>query len=129
MPSVPTQPQMQYGRIPLYPTPNRDVIHSDTSLHHHFFQIAVAERVPQIPSDAQDYDDVLEVAPSEQRRLLLAHRFNLPNPVSHNCNRAASRNLDGDRSIQASVARLPNFSHAAGANRRDDFVRPQFGAR
>ena len=80
MPSFPAKPQIQNGRIPLHPAPNRDVIDRQTALHHHFFQIAVAERVPQIPAHAQNYDDVLEVAPSEQRWSLLAHEITVPKP-------------------------------------------------
>ena len=32
------------------------------------------------------------------------------------------KNLDGDSAVEAGVARAIDFSHAAGAERRDDFV-------
>ena len=73
MPPVPSQPLIQDGRIVLYPAPDRDVIHCKTALRHHFLQVAVAERVPQIPSNAQNDDHVLEVPSSEQRWSLWAH--------------------------------------------------------
>jgi hypothetical protein len=52
--------------------PNRDVIHGQTELRHHLFQVAVAERVPQIPSHTKSDDHVLGVRPSKKRRPLLA---------------------------------------------------------
>jgi ATP-dependent DNA ligase len=68
-----------FDLLSLDPTPDGDVIHRKTTLRHHFLQVAVAERVPQIPSHAQNNDHVLEVPPSEQRRSLLAHGITLPN--------------------------------------------------
>jgi hypothetical protein len=63
MPAVPSQPLIQDGRIVLYPAPDRDVIYRKTALRHHFLQIAVAERVPQILSKLQNDHHVLEVRP------------------------------------------------------------------
>ena len=37
--------------------------------------------------------------------------------------------LDGDDTIEAGIARLVDLAHAAGANRLDDFVRTEPGAR
>lgn len=73
MPSFPSQSLIQDGRIALHPPPDRDVIYGQTALLHHFFQVTVAERVPQIPPHAQNDDHVLEVPPPEQRCSLLAH--------------------------------------------------------
>jgi hypothetical protein len=44
------------------------VVHGNPAFCRHFFQIAVAERIAQIPSDAQNDNDVLEVSSSIQRR-------------------------------------------------------------
>jgi hypothetical protein len=79
MAPFPPQSLVQDRRITLYPTPNRDVIHRQTALHHHFFQVAVAQRVAQIPADAQNDDHVLEVPPSAQRWSLLAHESRYQN--------------------------------------------------
>lgn len=80
MPSFSPKPLIQNGRIALNPAPDGHVVHRQPPLHHHFFQVAIAERVPQIPSHAQNDDHVLEVPPSEKRWSLLAHGFTLPNP-------------------------------------------------
>jgi len=80
MTPLPPRPLVQDRRITLYPTPNRDVINRKTALHHHFFQVAIAQRVAQIPADAQNDDHVLEVPPSEQRRSLLPHGITVPKP-------------------------------------------------
>jgi hypothetical protein len=50
------------------------------AFRHHFFQVAVAQRVPQIPPHAQNDNHVLEVSPPEQCRAVLAHRLTLPDP-------------------------------------------------
>jgi len=73
MPHLTTKPLIQNGRIVLDPAPYGDVVHQQAAFHHHLFQVAVAERVAQIPPNAQDDDHVLEVPPSEQRRAVLAH--------------------------------------------------------
>ena len=73
MPDLTTKPLIQNGRIVLDPAPYGDVVHQQAAFHHHLFQVAVAERVAQIPPNAQDDDHVLEVSPSEQRRAVLAH--------------------------------------------------------
>ena len=38
------------------------------------------------------------------------------------------KNLDGDGAIEAGIDRAIDLAHAAGADRRDDFVRAEFGA-
>jgi hypothetical protein len=34
----------------LNPAPDGDVVHCNSALRHHFFQIAVAQRIPQVVS-------------------------------------------------------------------------------
>jgi hypothetical protein len=51
----------------LDPTPDGDMIHRNSPLCHHFFQIAVAQRIPQAPPHAQNDDDIVKVSPSERR--------------------------------------------------------------
>jgi hypothetical protein len=48
------------------PAPNGDVVHRQAAFRHHFFQVAVAKRVPQIPPHAQNDNHVLEVSPPKQ---------------------------------------------------------------
>jgi len=43
---------IQFRRIPLNPAPDRDVIHAQVPLGHHLFQLAEAQRIPQVPADA-----------------------------------------------------------------------------
>ena len=73
MPDLTPKPLIQNGRIVLDPTPDGDVVHQQAAFRHHLFQVAVAERVAQIPPNAQNDDHVLEVSPSEQRRAVLVH--------------------------------------------------------
>ncbi len=47
MPALPIKPLIQNGRITLHPAP--DVVQRQTALRRHFFQVAIAQRVPQIP--------------------------------------------------------------------------------
>jgi hypothetical protein len=51
----------------LDPAPDGDVVHCRSVLGNHLFQIAVAQRIPQVPLHAQNDDDVLKVSPSERR--------------------------------------------------------------
>jgi len=61
----------QFGRVTLNPAVNRGVIDMQSAFQHHRFQIAVAQRIPQIPTDAQENDVGLEMTPFE--RLLFGH--------------------------------------------------------
>jgi hypothetical protein len=96
MPDVTSKPLIQNGSIMLDPAPNGGVVDRQAAFRHHFFQVAVAERVPRIPPDAQDAQDdnhVLKVSPPEQHRAVLAHRLTVPNrlaafatdPPSYHC--------------------------------------------
>jgi hypothetical protein len=62
----------------LNPAPDGDVVHCNSALRHHFFQIAVAERIPQVPPHAQHDDDILKVSPLERRWSSPAHAITLP---------------------------------------------------
>jgi hypothetical protein len=52
-------------RITLDPTKDGRVIHVETSLTHHLFDIAIRELIAAVPSDAQKDDCRLEVSPLE----------------------------------------------------------------
>ena len=62
----------------LNPAPDSDVVHRKSALGHHLFQIAVAQRIPQVPPHAQNDDDVLKVSPSERWWSGPAHAITLP---------------------------------------------------
>ena len=51
-----------------------------SALGHHFFQIAIAERVTEIPAHTKNNDVVPEMPPSEQLRSTLTHAS--PNQTS-----------------------------------------------
>ena len=55
----------------LDPAPNGDVVPGQAGFRHHFFQVATAEPVPQIPPDAQNDNHVLEVSLPEQQQPVL----------------------------------------------------------
>lgn len=63
MATLPPEALIQDGRIVLYSAPDRDVIHSQAALRHHFFQLSVAEKISQIPPHTQNDDRVLKVFP------------------------------------------------------------------
>lgn len=58
---------IQKGRIMLDPAPDGDVIHGQAALRHDFFQIPVAERIPQVPPHAKHDNDIGKVSPAERR--------------------------------------------------------------
>jgi hypothetical protein len=72
----------------LDPAPNGYVVQGQAPFRHPLFQVAVAERVPQIPLDAQNDNHVLEVSPPEQSLEVLARRLTLPDPRMGVCNRS-----------------------------------------
>jgi len=67
---VRADPLINLRGIPLDPPENRGVVYTESSLFHHLFQISVAKLVTQIPSDAQQDDGGLEVAPLERGLIL-----------------------------------------------------------
>jgi retron-type reverse transcriptase len=101
MPQITAKPLIQNGRIALDPSPDGDMIHQEPALRHHLLQISVAERVPQIPPDAQNDDDFLEVPPPEQRRPLFGHRITLPDPPTRVCNRSREAGREGTEASRA----------------------------
>jgi hypothetical protein len=54
------------------------MIHRNSALGHHLFQIPVAQRIPQVPPHAQNDNDIVKVSPSEQRWSGPAHCITLP---------------------------------------------------
>src|SRR6516164_9546319 len=61
----------------LDPAPDGDMIHRNPALGHHLLQVAVAQRIPQVPPHAQNDDDIVKVSPSERRWSGPAHRITL----------------------------------------------------
>jgi hypothetical protein len=45
---------VQFGRIPLHPAPDRDVIDGEIPLRHHFFEISEAKSKPVLPADTPE---------------------------------------------------------------------------
>jgi hypothetical protein len=93
------------------------MIDRKTALGHDLLQVAIGERVSQIPANAEQDDRVFEVPPAEQCRPFSHHRYTLPNPLSAFATHAfsgaiAATNpqalapLDGKRHILKSVERL-----------------------
>src|SRR5262245_23204327 len=66
-------PLIQNRRIALDPAPDRDVVNSQVPLRHNLLQVAIRERVSQVPANAQEDDHILEVPPAEQRRPFSGH--------------------------------------------------------
>ena len=77
-PEFATKPLIQEGRVMLDPAPDGDVVHCKSALGHHLFQIAVAQRISQVPPHAQHDDDILKMSPSERRWSGPAHAITLP---------------------------------------------------
>ena len=46
-------PLIQNRCVTLDPLPNGDVVDGETALSYHFFQVSIAEGVPQIPANAE----------------------------------------------------------------------------
>jgi hypothetical protein len=58
----------------LDPAVDRRVVNAQSALGHHLFEIAVAERIPQVPADTQQNDLGLKMTPFERTRI--AHARN-----------------------------------------------------
>jgi hypothetical protein len=56
---------VQFRCIALHPSIHSCMIYRETTLQHHLLQIAVAERVAQVPPDPEQDDIGLEVTPNE----------------------------------------------------------------
>ncbi len=61
-----TAPLVEFRSVSLDPPINRRVIYFNSSFLHHFFQVAVAQGISQVPSDTQQDDVRLEVTPFER---------------------------------------------------------------
>ena len=72
------------------PAGNGGVIHCHPSFSHHLLQIAIAERVAEIPAHTENDDLVTEMASSEQRRSALAHPLTLSDPLPRVCDTAVA---------------------------------------
>jgi hypothetical protein len=53
--------------------PDRDMVNGEAPLGHHLLQVAIGERVSQVPPDAQEDDHVFEMPSAEQRWLFSGH--------------------------------------------------------
>lgn len=61
----------------LYPAPDRRVVDAEVSFRHEFLQVTIAEREPEIPSDAEDDDLLGEVPAAEKCRAIALHLRNI----------------------------------------------------
>jgi hypothetical protein len=59
---------VQNRSIPRNPTSNRGMINAQTTFCHHLFQIAITERIPEIPPHTQHDQPILKMSSSERRR-------------------------------------------------------------
>ena len=66
-------PLIQNRRIALDPAPDRDMVNREIPLGHDLLQVAICERVSQIPANAQQYDHVFDMPSAEQCRPFLGH--------------------------------------------------------
>src|SRR5579862_1582429 len=64
------------------------MIQAESPLGHHLFQVPIAERISQIPTNAQHDDLVLKVSPPKQCWPLVLHSLTLPECIQPICDRA-----------------------------------------
>ena len=83
---LPPDSPVQFGSIALHPAPNRRVVDAQVSFRHELFQITIAEREAEIPSDAEGDDLIREVSSSEKSRPILSHPTTLPKASPAVCN-------------------------------------------
>src|ERR1700722_13240383 len=72
---------IQNRRVVQNPAGNRGVIDCQSTLRHHLFKVPVAQRVPQIPSHAQNDNVAPKMSPTEQCWLALAHSLHPTKPT------------------------------------------------
>jgi hypothetical protein len=58
-----TAPSIQFWSIVLHPAVDGHVIHMQSSIEHHLFNIPLAERVPKIPAYTKQNDVCLKTTP------------------------------------------------------------------
>ena len=73
LPHLAAKPLIQNRRIALDPARNCDIVNREISLRHDLLQVAICERVSQIPSNAQQYDHVFKMPPAEKCRPSSGH--------------------------------------------------------
>src|SRR5450755_1050428 len=66
---------LQFLGIALAPAVDRRMIHVQSPLPHHLFEVAIAERIPQVPAHAQQDDLGFKMTPFE--RTWIAHNSEL----------------------------------------------------
>jgi hypothetical protein len=74
-------PLVQNRSVPRNPTSDGRMIHAQTTFRHHFFQIAIAQRIPEIPAHTQHDQLILEMSSPEYRWPVLSHFAYLSNPA------------------------------------------------
>jgi hypothetical protein len=95
------------------------VVYGNASFCHHLFQIAVAERIPQIPSNAQNDDLVFEVSPSEKGRPGLSHSLHPSRPASTSLQQIPfSCRLVHSPSLDAELHKIRRQGHMTSAQLR-----------
>ena len=62
-PQFPAAAPVEFRRVTLHPTPDRDVIDGEVPLGHDLFQISEAEPKPPIPAYTQDDDLGFKMSP------------------------------------------------------------------
>jgi hypothetical protein len=77
----------QFRCVVLDPAPDRDMIYVQMPFSHEFFQIAIAERVPKVPTDTEDDDFRVEISTFEQGRSRLPHGLpSVSDRINRHCN-------------------------------------------
>src|ERR1044072_10038279 len=82
MPHLSPNPFVQDRSIVLDPACDSGVIYGQSPLRHHLFQIAVAERIPEIPAHTQDDHLIPEMTSTKQRCSVLRHLIDRTRPAS-----------------------------------------------
>ena len=73
---------VEFGNVALHPAPHRRVIDAQTAFRHQFFQVSIAKRKAEIPSDAEDDDFFSEVPAAKKRRPIDLHQGSISSPPS-----------------------------------------------
>ena len=68
--------------VTLDPAPDGDMVDRKTALGHDLLEIAIGERVSQVPTNAQEDDRILEMTPAKQCWPFSDHGYTVPNPLS-----------------------------------------------
>jgi hypothetical protein len=74
-------------RLALDPAPNGDVVHGQVPLRNDLLQVAIRERISQVPANAHQDDHVFEMPPAEQYLTVFGSRYTLPDQLIRICNR------------------------------------------